>query len=181
MADLHGGSVAVKSIAGKGSRFTINLPWSEQARRPETARDGVQETPPLRALLAEDSHASADLLGGSLRAAGHEVVLAGDGLEAVDNVRKNPPDLILMDLQLPVMDGVEAIRRIREDPGQPRIPIVALSALSLPGEPEKVLQAGADLYLVEPLSPLELRDALRFRQPNAGEPVQAGSVSGSPG
>jgi CheY-like chemotaxis protein len=86
--------------------------------------------------------------------------LARNGNEAIDRAREQRPDLILMDIQMPGLDGLEAIRRIRSDPPLASIPIVALTALAMPGDRERCLEAGANEYLNKPVSLKRLKEII---------------------
>jgi CheY-like chemotaxis protein len=103
-------------------------------------------------LLAEDSEQTAGTVADYLRAHGFSVSLARNGDEAVSRARELRPALIFMDIQMPVMDGLEATRLIRANPELDAIPIVALTALAMPGDRELCLKAGADQYLTKPVS-----------------------------
>ncbi|NJN68100.1 MAG: response regulator [Chloroflexaceae bacterium] len=87
-----------------------------------------------------------------LRVHGYQVVVARDGVEAIAQTRIHRPSLILMDIQMPVMDGTEAIRQIRAIPDLPAIPIIALTSLAMPGDRERCLRAGASSYVSKPVS-----------------------------
>lgn len=102
-------------------------------------------------LLAEDSEANIEAITGYLEATGHRLIVARDGTEAFHLVREMRPDLILMDIQMPGMDGLEAIRQIRADVTLSHIPIIALTALAMPGDADRCLEAGADHYLSKPV------------------------------
>ena len=103
-------------------------------------------------LLAEDNVVSTKSVSDYLKASGCRVIIAGNGNEAIRLVKEKQPDLVLMDIQMPDMDGLEAIRRIRSDPNTVDIPIIALTALAMPGDREKCLAAGADDYISKPIS-----------------------------
>ena len=100
-------------------------------------------------LIAEDHEDSRDALRTLLEAFGYQVRVAGNGFEAVADARAHHPDLILMDMMMPGMDGLEATRTLRADPGFPRIPIVAVTAME--GARERVLQAGCDDWVAKPI------------------------------
>ncbi len=102
-------------------------------------------------LLVEDNEMNRDMLSRRLIKKDFEVVFALDGQQAVEMASTAGPDLILMDLSLPVMDGWEAIRRIKADEATKRIPIIALTAHAMSGDREKALEAGADEYDVKPV------------------------------
>jgi PAS domain S-box-containing protein len=103
-------------------------------------------------LLAEDNEANISTVMDYLQSQGYQVSLARNGVEAVQMAKQQKPDLILMDIQMPEMDGLEATRRIRAEANLPAIPIVALTALAMPGDREKCLAAGASDYLTKPVS-----------------------------
>lgn len=103
-------------------------------------------------VLAEDNEANVMTLNSYLQARGLQVILARNGLEAVQMAKQYQPDLILMDIQMPEMDRLEAIQRIRTDPNLQETPIIALTALAMPGDRERCLNVGATDYLTKPVS-----------------------------
>ena len=106
----------------------------------------------LRVLLAEDNQVNQHVVLAMLRKAGHEVRVVGNGVEAVDAARAEAFDVVLMDVQMPVMDGIEATRQIRALPGSlGRVPVLALTADAMTGAKEYYLQAGMDDYLAKPI------------------------------
>lgn len=112
-------------------------------------KDTTEKTLPL-VLLAEDNHINAVTLIHSLKIHNYEVVHVITGTEACDMAEKKQPDLIIMDIQLPEMDGLTAIQHIRTLPELKKTPIIALTAAALPGDKERCLEAGADVYLSKP-------------------------------
>ena len=119
---------------------------------------------PLRhILLAEDNQATIELLQDYLHAKGYAVVVARNGGEALLRAQEATPALILMDIQMPGMDGLEAIRRIRADAALQHIPIIALTALAMPGDRERCLAAGASDYLAKPVNLRVLLAAIQER------------------
>jgi CheY-like chemotaxis protein len=104
-----------------------------------------------RILLAEDNQATIDLLCEYLQAKGYTVTVAYNGNEALVCARQDQPDLILMDIQMPDMDGLAAIRHLRTMVGLGMVPIIAITALAMPGDRERCLTAGANAYLTKPL------------------------------
>jgi len=102
-------------------------------------------------LLVEDNEDNRDMLSRRLERKGYPVVCAMDGAEGVAMAQSEKPDLILMDMSLPVLDGWEASRRIKNDPATQRIPIIALTAHAMSGDREKALQAGCDDYDTKPV------------------------------
>jgi CheY-like chemotaxis protein len=166
LTDLHGGSVQVESKVGTGSRFTINLPWGQaiihqQAATKSGAAALTTELPqttnlpePIAnatILLAEDNAANVLTIGEYLESYGYNIVNAHDGLEAIQRAEESNPDIILMDIQMPVLDGLEAIRRLRADSRFVSTPIIVLTALAMPGDRERCLEAGANEYMSKPV------------------------------
>jgi PAS domain S-box-containing protein len=171
LTDLHGGSVQVESEVGQGSRFTIHLPIGQimvaQQGVIESADTipGNEQTEELNipeeverrmVLLAEDNKANILTIGDYLESQGYQVVVAQDGLSAMQKAEALQPDVILMDIQMPVLDGLEAIRRLRALPRFKTTPIIALTALAMPGDRESCLEAGANEYVSKPASLKEL-------------------------
>lgn len=104
-----------------------------------------------RILVVEDNEMNMDVLTRFLRRDGHTVVAAGDGRQAIMAARNEAPDIILMDLSLPEMDGWEATRRIRNNPLTKHIPIIALTAHSSSADVKRAVEAGCDQYETKPL------------------------------
>ena len=120
-------------------------------------------------LLAEDNEANIDTVSTYLLAMGYQVTIARDGAEAVQRTREKHPDVILMDIQMPGMDGLEAIKRIRADGNLDRAPIIALTALAMPGDRERCLHAGADEYLPKPVSMKNLITVIKAQLHKQGD------------
>jgi len=171
MTELHGGSVSVESPGvGEGTRFTVSLPWGAPTAIPKDRRPtegtGADEEPeeaiekfdlPLGGaapllLLAEDNEANIEIMSAYLQAKGYRLIVARNGQEAVDRAKQEHPDLILMDIQMPVMDGIEATRQIRDIPELTSTPIIAVTALAMEGDRERCLATGANEYLSKPVS-----------------------------
>jgi two-component system cell cycle response regulator DivK len=102
-------------------------------------------------LIIEDNETNRDLLSRRLQRRGYEIILAIDGQQGVEMARSETPNLILMDMALPVVDGWEATRRLKSIPQTRSIPIIALSAHAMAGDREKALQAGCDDYDTKPI------------------------------
>jgi len=105
----------------------------------------------FKILLVEDNEMNRDMLTRRLQRKGYELVIAADGKEAVRKAQLQTPDLILMDIRLPVMDGWEAMRRIKTVPETQSIPIIALTANAMAGDMEKCMDAGCDDYDTKPI------------------------------
>ncbi len=185
LVELHGGSITVESQIGVGSRFTISLPStqdkaepdknvaenladprtanSEQAPRPHS----LFVTPPhYTILLAEDNEANIATVSSFLAREPYRIIVARNGQEAIDRVLEEEPDLILMDIQMPVLDGLTAIKKIRANKNLARIPIIVLTALAMSGDKERCLDAGADDYLSKPVSRANLLATIAERLKN---------------
>jgi len=164
MTELHGGSVQVESEVGRGSRFTIILPWNEgettsqfSGRELSTPVEVAQKRAPAKEdqaiiLLADDNEPNILVIDDYLQEHGYQVVVAHNGLEVLEKAEATSPDLILMDIQMPEMDGLEAIQRLRVKPRFSSTPIIALTALAMPGDRQVCLQAGATDYMAKPVS-----------------------------
>lgn len=106
-----------------------------------------------RILIVEDNEANLELLSYLLSASGHAVLKAENGEQALARLRQELPDLVISDLQMPVMDGFELLRRIREDARLDALPVIAVTAFSMPTDRTRVLLAGFDGYLSKPIVP----------------------------
>lgn len=104
-----------------------------------------------KVLLVEDNEMNRDMLSRRLERRGFEVVLAVDGAEGVAKSKSELPDIVLMDMSLPVMNGWEATRAIKADPVTSAVPVIALTAHSMPGDREKAMEAGCNDYDVKPV------------------------------
>ena len=105
----------------------------------------------MRILLAEDNEMNRDMLSRRLIRRGYTVLIAEDGQKAVEMAISETPDLILMDMSLPILDGWEATRRIKAEPETSEIPVIALTAHAMQGDREKALEAGCDEYDTKPI------------------------------
>jgi len=114
-----------------------------------------------RILVVEDHEDNRQILRDLLGAAGFEMVEAHDGGAALPMATASKPDLILMDIQLPVIDGYEATRRIKADPALAAIPIIAVTSYALSGDEEKARAAGCNAYVAKPYSPRQLLAKIR--------------------
>jgi signal transduction histidine kinase/FixJ family two-component response regulator len=169
---MMGGEIRVESEPGRGSRFEATVileaaarPAAEPATSGEDLLTMAQRTAPgrrLRILVAEDNPVNQRLAARILEKAGHRVTLACDGREALRLCESGGFDLVLMDLQMPLISGWEATEatRSREKSGGPRLPIIALTAHAMKGDREKCLEAGMDGYVSKPVRAAELLAAI---------------------
>ena len=121
-----------------------------------------------RILVIEDNEDNRRIIRDLLTSLGYELIEAADGVEGVAMAQSHRPDLILMDIQLPEMDGYEATRQIRAVPGLKTVPIIAVTSYALSGDEAKARDAGCDGYVAKPFSPRELLAKIREFLPDAG-------------
>jgi signal transduction histidine kinase/HPt (histidine-containing phosphotransfer) domain-containing protein len=172
---LMGGRIHVESSPGCGAKFWIDLRLPRaRATQPTApaARDSVQEAAPLRGrvLLVEDNPINQSLAQAMLLKLGLQMSLAVNGLEAVRQVREGGFDLVLMDCQMPVMDGYEATAAIRQLPAERNrhIPVIALTANTMQNDREQCLNGGMDAFLSKPYTLAQLRSVLDRWLPRTG-------------
>ena len=172
IVEMHDGTVSVQSKVNRGSCFTISLPVvgteiaaisSDPLGYPSVIDVTPEKTqvvkPQTSILLVEDNEANIETMTTYLQSRGYRIVVAENGLQAIsmmedcgrDLARLQYPDIILMDIQMPGMDGFEATERIRQLPECAAIPIIALTALAMPEDRQKCLDAGVDRYMTKPV------------------------------
>jgi DNA-binding response OmpR family regulator len=161
LVELHGGQVEAASEGeGCGSRFTVKLPLCPPAvgREAKTELDD-QVLERSRILIVEDNEDARHMLQMLLTFAGHEVYVAGDGPSGLEMARTKRPDIAVIDLGLPGMDGFEVARRLRAGP-EKDVRLIALSGYGQPEHRRKTLEAGFDMHLVKPADPAHLSTAI---------------------
>ena len=168
LVEMHGGCVSVASQVGEGSSFSIVLPYTESIELDKSDKaeppsnsfgEGYNQVSNLEnnlavnplILMADDNPINIETFSNYLTSRGYRLIFASDGQEAINMTIAQNPDLILMDIQMPVLDGISAIESIRANPDINNIPIVALTALAMIGDREKCLAVGANEYLAKPV------------------------------
>ena len=159
LVELQMGHIHLESEPGIGSTFHVHMPFSESKAEAQAAADpgeaggkatvdAVQRGP---ILLVEDNLVNQKVVMALLRKNGYRVDVAGNGAEALEKLQKESYRLVLMDVQMPVLDGLEATRRIRADGRWTALPIVAMTAHAMNGDRERCLQAGMNAYMAKPV------------------------------
>lgn len=164
LATMMGGEIGVESEPGKGSTFRVWLPLlpSTATVEPERAEPAWLELPQIRLLAVDDNPINLAVARALLEAASVTVETAAHGAEALERLRREPFDLVLMDVHMPVMNGVEAVGRIRAgEAGPSDLPVIALTADDAPGEAARLRTLGFDAQQTKPVRPQELFAAIR--------------------
>ncbi|WP_413167454.1 PAS domain S-box protein [Capilliphycus salinus ALCB114379] len=186
ITQMHSGTVSLESEVGKGSTFTVTLPWNttvvgeegELFSSTNAGNEGIKNErstwieptflnssfegcPTL--LIAEDNKANAETVADYLGTRGYRVIFAENGLEAVEYAQQYQPQLIVIDISMPLLDGLEAIRQIRTHRDTAEIPIIVLTASAGCKDRDKCLQAGANDYMSKPISLKLLSDKIKQR------------------
>lgn len=157
---LHGGSVCAEPNSdGPGIAFKVNLPLSQPGEQPTEDRDG-EAARPLRILLVEDRDDARGLLKRVLQLEGHDVIEAADGPGGLSSLLEQRPDVALLDIGLPGLDGYEVARRARQDERGRRVRLIALTGYGLPEDIDEARRAGFDGHLVKPVQFPELERLL---------------------
>lgn len=161
LSEMHGGRVTLDSQPGKGSRFSVFLPSvapADAGAAPGVASPAAEASFPVlharrpSVLLVEDNALNQETIQSYLAAQGCQVTVAKDGFEGLAEAARLRPAVVLMDVQMPGMDGLEATRRLKRTPETASLPVIALTALAMSGDRESCLAAGADEYLTKPVN-----------------------------
>ncbi|WP_051261885.1 response regulator [Desulfovibrio inopinatus] len=156
LIEQMGGTVDIQSEPGAGTAISFALPFTIPARMLRTSQ-------PLSLLVAEDNPLNLEFLSCLLRDLGHEVYPVRDGIELLAALKKRPFDMIMLDIQLPRLDGLTAAQRIRNNTSgafDPNIPIIAVTAYNMPGDKQRFLDAGMNGYIKKPLDRYSIKLAL---------------------
>jgi CheY-like chemotaxis protein/anti-sigma regulatory factor (Ser/Thr protein kinase) len=164
---LMGGEVTLRSAPGEGSEFALDVPLpSVTHTAPAPSMRSLPEPRSLRVLLAEDDPVNASMTAALLSKLGHQVKVVSNGRECVEEMGGGDHELILMDVHMPEIDGLQATQLIRqrekEGDGKQHVPIVALTADAMKGDDLRCLSAGMDAYLAKPVTVAALKDLLMW-------------------
>ena len=167
LVEMHGGRVTARSEgAGAGTEITVHLPLME----PQATRDPAvavtptaDGTPSRRILVVDDNVDAADALALLLRLSGHDAVTAFDGIEALDRAAKFQPDIVLLDIGMPRLDGYGTARAMRAEPWGRDLTLVALTGWGQPKDRDRTVAAGFDAHLVKPVAADALLEVIRGR------------------
>jgi CheY-like chemotaxis protein len=170
LVELHGGTVSVHSEgAGRGSEFVVRLPLAKLRAREDTAVSrprpdsplAEDARPPLRILVVDDNRDAAEMLADILSAAGFSTRTAFDGLAGLEAATAFCPDVALLDIGLPVMDGYELAGRLRAQALLPNLKLIALTGYGQESDRRRAQEAGFDLHVVKPVDCPQLLNAIR--------------------
>jgi len=169
LVEMHGGQVSAASAGrGHGSEFTIRLPARRGTpRRAGPTADSAPATRALRVLLVEDNADSADAFAHLLRRRGHETYVARDGIQGLEEARLLRPDVVLLDIGLPGLDGFEVARRLREGGDAEGMLLVAMTGYGQRSDRQRAREAGFDHHLVKPVKLDDLERVLALARPSA--------------
>ncbi len=181
LAEMHGGAIEARSDGpGRGAEFVVSLPLTAaptaERPAPAPAKNARRDGPPLRILVADDNTDSTELLAMLFGSLGCEVAVAHDGEEAAEKARTFRPDVAVLDIGMPRLDGYEAARRIRAELAGRRLKLVAMTGWGQEEDRWRAREAGFDEHLLKPADVAKLEallDSARTDQPSAGKHAPA--------
>jgi PAS domain S-box-containing protein len=164
LVDAMSGQIDIRSVPGEGTSFTVRIPdlvvADPMAGRPSTGEHvDFNRLPPLKVLIVDDVAWNLDIAAGYLRDSHHDIHLASDGREGLAMTQRLRPDVVLMDLRMPIMDGYQMLDAVRADPSLAQVAVIAVTASSLGGG-DAASARGFDGFIRKPYSPLQLFRAL---------------------
>ena len=187
LVERMGGCLSVESQPGHGATFRFTIPvevveeCTSPARRDGGAEARFSDLPELRILVAEDRALNREVVLRFLKRLGYQADWAANGADLLKSLERGSYDVVLMDIQMPDMDGLEATRRVRSDLPRGRQPrIIAVTAAAFPEDRARCLEAGMDDYISKPIAVTELVEALRRVRPTGAAQRAEGSLSIAP-
>jgi len=159
---MHGGRVEVRTAPGRGSEFIVRLPALSSPQEPLVDRDAVGRAPThgVRVLVVEDNPDVARSIARLLQVSGHDVRVAYDGSSAIRVAREFAPGVVLLDIGLPLVDGLQVANSIRQEPGLRNVLLVAVTGYGQESDRQRTREAGFDYHLVKPVSLKDLKGIL---------------------
>jgi CheY-like chemotaxis protein len=168
VVELHGGTIEARSAGlGKGSEFIVRIPRQSDAGslQSTTTAKAPPRTHQRRVLIADDNRDAADSLSMLLQIAGHAVTVAYDGQQALESIETTRPEVALLDVGMPELDGYEVARRVRLDPRIRNTLLIAVTGWGQASDKERALAAGFDVHFTKPVEPTALIDLLGEKLP----------------